>query len=265
MSEDAAPANSSTKGRKGRSPSYPALALDVAVARAQQLYDAERRNAAPISGIQVLWGFKANTGPANLAVAALKKYGLITDSGSGTQRVAQLSQLGYEVLHNPDPEARQAAIRKAALNPPIHQAVWERYAQDGLPSDATLRYELVSNRAFTETGATEFISQFRKTVAYANLAGGASMDSIDDDPADEDEGGGDEAAGEAEQVLHQRARRRKSPGAEQGVLSIPVPVIGGKPVTIEGQFPISEAAWDQFLAVLQAMKPGLVAGVEEED
>ena len=42
-------------------------------------------------------------------------------------------------------------------------------------------------------------------------------------------------------------------------LTIPVPVIGGSPVTVVGEFPITEAAWSQFMAVLAAMKPGLVA------
>ena len=49
-------------------------------------------------------------------------------------------------------------------------------------------------------------------------------------------------------------------------LTIPVPVIGGAPVPIEGEFPISEAAWSQFMAVLNAMKPGLVSQpVDDED
>ena len=48
------------------------------------------------------------------------------------------------------------------------------------------------------------------------------------------------------------------------VLTIPVPIIGGKPVTVEGEFPISEAAWTQFMAVLNAMKPGLVRDSEPD-
>ena len=49
------------------------------------------------------------------------------------------------------------------------------------------------------------------------------------------------------------------------VLTIPVPIVGGKSVTIEGEFPISEAAWGQFLAVLNAMKPGLVQATDSGD
>jgi hypothetical protein len=45
---------------------------------------------------------------------------------------------------------------------------------------------------------------------------------------------------------------------EPGVLTYAVPVAAGTDVTIEGNFPLSEAEWTQFLAVLAAMKPGLV-------
>ena len=49
------------------------------------------------------------------------------------------------------------------------------------------------------------------------------------------------------------------------VLTIPVPIIGGSPVMVEGEFPISEAAWSQFIAVLEAMKPGLVKPEDQGD
>jgi hypothetical protein len=38
-----------------------------------------------------------------------------------------------------------------------------------------------------------------------------------------------------------------------------VPIaVGAAPIVIEGDFPLSEAEWDQFILVLNAMKPGLV-------
>jgi hypothetical protein len=38
-----------------------------------------------------------------------------------------------------------------------------------------------------------------------------------------------------------------------------IPLPGGRHLLIEGDFPVSEAEWDQFVAVLDAMKPGLVS------
>ena len=42
-------------------------------------------------------------------------------------------------------------------------------------------------------------------------------------------------------------------------LRIPIPLVGGSEVVyIEGQFPLTEQAWTQFMAMVAAMKPGLV-------
>lgn len=250
----------SHKPKKGRSPSYPNISLDVAVKRAAKLYEAEGRNIAPIAAIQQHWGYNINSGPANLAVAALKKYGLLEDSGSGKERTARLTDLGYEVVHHPDPVQRAAAIRRAALLPSIHSSLWEMYRETGLPSDATLRHELVFNRAFTETGATEFMTQFRKTVAYANLGSTATVD-----PSGED-GEPDETPGDGSNENRQQGPdgssdvRRKRRESEPGMLTLNIPLVGtAKPLAIEGQFPISEAAWTQLQDFLNVLKPSLVS------
>jgi hypothetical protein len=38
-----------------------------------------------------------------------------------------------------------------------------------------------------------------------------------------------------------------------------IPLLGGaKTIRITGRFPVTGAQWDHFMAVLEAMKPGLV-------
>lgn len=44
----------------------------------------------------------------------------------------------------------------------------------------------------------------------------------------------------------------------ENAASYTIPLMGGAAVVVEGEFPISEQEWAQFLAVLNAMKPGLV-------
>jgi len=48
-----------------------------------------------------------------------------------------------------------------------------------------------------------------------------------------------------------------------------IPLMGGAPVIVEGEFPITEQDWAQLMAVLNAMKPGLVGerpeSAEDED
>lgn len=247
--------------KKNRSPSYPALSLDVAIERAKLIWRREGRNAAPVGVIQEHFGYKRGTGSSNLAVAALKKYGLLEDEGSGKDRSAKLTDLAINIISAPEPHQW---VQEAALKPPIHREIWEQY--DGaLPSDASLKHELIARRSFTETGATEFISQYRKTVAFADLrpATSGSSDEPDDDVESEHMSTVDPPTVSA---LGDQVQRRSSLGpalrVEQapGARSIPILLPGGtRDVQIVGQFPMSELDWQQFMAVLTAMKPGLVA------
>jgi len=240
---------------RGRSPSYPGIALDVAIERAATVYKREGRNAAPMSAITANWGYKSpDSGPASVTYAALKKFGLLEEEGSGSARMGKLTRLALDILMHPEP---QQQIREAALRPPIHQELWAEYGPD-LPSDATLRHRLVAMRGFTERGFEEFIDEYRRTIAFAGLdedeSSGRSMSSVAGHGTDHQV---------TEQFAQQEIRAEPStrsplPHASDRVLRIPIPLIGGSPVIVEGEFPISESAWVQLLAVLNAMKPGLV-------
>lgn len=252
---------------RGRSPSYPAISLPVAIERAKVLYQEEKQHAAPMDTVVRHWGYRSFNGPASLAVAALKKFGLIEDQGAGAGRRAAVTDLAVTILSNPDQQARRVAIQEAALKPAIHRDLWNKYGAE-LPSDETLKWELTREREqrFTDTGADEFIPEYRHTLAFAGLPGTDSVGTQIPDVQSEDDG--DESESEPPD-LPQRTKRhpiRRSGGmSEAGILTIPVPVIGGPPITIEGEFPVSEVAWTQFIAVLQAMKPGLVAQRQTED
>jgi hypothetical protein len=245
--------NEVPKKRKGRSPSYPGINLEAAIARAKALYEVEHQHAVPMATITKHWGYKTPlTGPASVNYAALRKFGLLQDEGTGPSRMGRLTELALDIVLNPDPHQRLQAIRRAALTPPIHAELWDQFkAQGGPPSDDAMRYDLVRNRGFTETGAAEFIQEFRDTVAFAQLADAVTIASEEEEP-------NGEAEIDAETDLHrQRKPRPRLSGAD--VLSIPVPIAGRSPILVEGEFPVSEADWVQFIAVLNAMKPGLVA------
>lgn len=246
---------------RGRSPSYPAISLSTAIERAKVLYQAEKQHAAPIDTVVRHWGYRSFNGPASLSVAALKKFGLIEDQGAGSGRRAGVTDLAVTILSNPDKQARRAAIQEAALKPAIHRELWDKYGAE-LPSDETLKWELTREREqrFTETGADEFIPEYRQTLAFAELPGTDSVGTQIPDVQSEDDGDESESVPPEPPPPTKRHPVRRSGGmSESGILTIPVPVIGGPPITIEGEFPVSEVAWTQFIAVLQAMKPGLVA------
>ena len=154
------------KRPKGRSPLYPAINLETALQRARQLYEKERLHPTPVTTIVTHWKYRSLNGPAAQTLAALKKYGLIEDEGTGEQRKARLSALADAILSHPEEEKRKAGIREAALRPAMHRELWDKYHVD-LPSDSNLRWELTHDRGFTETGATEFIRVYKATVQFA--------------------------------------------------------------------------------------------------
>lgn len=43
-----------------------------------------------------------------------------------------------------------------------------------------------------------------------------------------------------------------------GIREIPLPLASGTWPVLKGNFPMSPEAWEQMIALLQAMKPGLV-------
>lgn len=246
------------KKPKGRSPLYPAINLETAIQRARQIYEKERRHATPVTTIVAHWKYSSLNGPAAQALAALKKYGLMEDEGAGQDRKAKLSALAEVILVHPDEDSRKDAVQEAALMPTLHRELWERYHLE-LPSDSNLHWELTHDRGFTETGATEFIRVYRATIAFAQL-GSRVAESTPADDEDVERYDGD-IDGDSPPDHHAKERRREVRGATR---SYPIPLIGGGVVVVEGAFPITEQDWTQFMAVLAAMKPGLVAVSPDE-
>jgi hypothetical protein len=230
-------------GSRDRSPSYPGIPLGTAIQRAQTVYDKEHRNQAPMATLTKHWGYKTPiTGPATVTYSALKKFGLLEEEGRGTTRQAKLTPLALDILLKPEHDAE---VQKAALLPKIHRELWDQYGSE-LPSDETLMHVLITQRAFTDSGARDFLREYRSTIAFAGLD---SAGTVVDEAEDEEEGGPD----------HDEGHGKHSPKPKRpGMMNITVPVPGGDPIYVEGKFPVPEPMWDQFMAVLAAMKPGLV-------
>ncbi len=164
------------KKSKMRSPSYPAIDLETAIARARDLYGKENMNSAARDVILSHWGYTKGSSNGLVILAALIKYGLLADEGSGDKRKARLTELARKIIldDRPNSPERDAAIREAALNPTIHKEFWSTY-KGLLPSDDNLRYELRVNRKFTESAIANFIQELRSTWAFTKLAEYGSM------------------------------------------------------------------------------------------
>lgn len=244
------------KRKRERSPSYPAISLAPAVEKAKDLYRVEKGYPTPIDTILKHWGYRPKSGAGLVAVAALLKFGLLEDEGSGSARKAKVTELAQRIIRDTREESadRDRLLREAAFRPQIHQELWERFGSS-LPSDSNLQHMLIFEYGFTEGGAAEFIRQFKATIVFARLG--------DDEAAEIPEPSTLLSA--MSQGQPGRPSRRVPDGATTHAPSpagraLPIPIMGSDewPVLyLPGR--ITEADWNQMIAVLQAMKPGIVA------
>lgn len=248
------------KKRRERSPSYPALPLRTAVDKVRELYKQEKGFATPIETILRHWGYTPGSGSGAVAIAAVLKFGLIEDEGSGSNRRARVSDLGQRIVRDAreDSPDRDRLIRQAALMPAIHQELWQKYG-GSLPSDSNLQYTLKFEYGFTDVGAREFLREFRSTIAYAGL-GGTEEDEPDSTSvyptaieSQESFGAPRVTQGPPPAVL----KTATTPSAAI-LLTIPIASSMDRWPTLTLPDQLTEAEWNSMLAVLAAMSVGLV-------
>lgn len=244
----------SRKKKRERSPGYPGIDLEQAIEKARVLYRQEKRNFAPVSTIMEHWGYKSKSGPGAIAIAALKKFGLITDEGTGDNRKAKLSEEAFNIIvdERKDSSDRLRVIQQAARKPAIHAELWEKYRAN-LPSDPTLKYEL-RQRGFTDSAADEFIEEYKRTLKFSELA---KCDMLS-------EGGEDKTSGEGAPIMDIGSSAAAA-AEESGCQTFQLPLSPKKVAVIQLPSHMDEKAWKRMLTILDAMKPGIVGEDDSQD
>jgi hypothetical protein len=245
----------SKRKQKGRSPRYPGIDLETAIQRAGQLWEQEAQYSTNVHTVLHHWGYQPKSGAGAVAIAALKSFGLLEDSGSGDARTATLTHLAQDIVLADDEEKRTAAIQSAALLPTAHDDLWKRYSSQ-LPSDQSLQLYLIRERHFTPGGAKELAAEYKRTLAFAGLTGrGATVSQWD--PEEIDLSGISQDA-----TVKAPAARTVATGGMATVssnLEIPVPLTDGGMVVISVPRRMTIDAWGQMLSVLEAYKPALTS------
>lgn len=150
------------KRKVHRSPSYPVFDLGEAIQKAEAVYGQEKRTATTPEVIASHMGYSQATGPGGRAVSALRQYGLLEENAGRYQ----ISDIGYMLIHFPhESEDWKKAISEAARRPTLFKELLEKF-RDELPSDATLRNELLT-RGFNPSAISDVVSIFRNTIALA--------------------------------------------------------------------------------------------------
>jgi len=163
-----------------RSPKYPFVGLKTAVERAEEFYKNEGRNAAPIKALAAHWDISPTSSAARQTAAALVHFGLSEQAGSSYKLTPRALRIILDKAQ--DSPGRVAALHEAAMYTPIHRKLWDRYGAN-LPSDHTLRVNLIFEEKFNENAVARFISQYKETLEFSGLRSGtlSGVDPIGDE------------------------------------------------------------------------------------
>lgn len=158
------------KRKVGRSPSYPSINVQKAIEKTKALYDREGDYAAPLSSATVAWGYSAKSSGARQMLATLKYYGLVDVLGDGDARKVKVSEIARRILldQREDDTEKKQLVRKVALNPAAHRAIYEQYPS-GLASDGSVAHFLVFDLDFNRDAATELLAEYKDTARYVGL------------------------------------------------------------------------------------------------
>lgn len=150
---------------------FPYIALSKAIDRARELYRIANLHEVPVSAAAKSWNFSEKSSGVQQTVSALKSFGLLDDTGTNEARRIKLTDLAARIIRDPREisSERDLSIRQAALNPPIHREVYEKYR--GLPpSDEAFKAHLLMDRGFKDEAVNEFIREFMATMSFAKIS-----------------------------------------------------------------------------------------------
>ncbi len=247
--------NGTSAPKRGRSPSYPGIKLERALELARKLYNSGAQDREmPIGGVLAGMGYKPSSGKGNLAVSALKQFGLLADSGKGATRKATLTDLALRIIRDgrPDQTARKARIKEAALMPSVHSAINAQYGPS--PDPEVLRYHLENEMGFTPKGARGLISEYAATIAFAEIVRG---DRLDEGAGDNELRGGDDAHGVHEPPPPPKERAMPELHHDES-RDLTLLLTGGRMAVLRAPVEISDEDYNLITGQLKAMKSAFV-------
>lgn len=178
------------------------------------------------------------------------------DEGSKAARRVKLSDLGLDIAMPGSPR-RDAALQTAALKPPIHRELREQFAEGASPN--SVRFHLTRDREFTEKAADELIREYQATMKFAGLGDSdpGATDSDDADTVEDNDLVEDDFDASQDDALTETQTHERERLTDPTLRTVTIPMAGTAWVKLQGEFPMSQQAWDQFIATLGALKSGL--------
>ena len=167
---------------RSRSPSYPVISLPKAIERVKALYENARHHKVGVNVLADSWNYSLKSSKFMQTTAALLQFGLLEDEGGGDKRRFQLTTDALRIVQDADPLSvkRKEAIARAALKPKMHKELWTRFGTSIEDiADTVLQNYLILDRneglekweaVFSETAASSLISEYKETIAFAQIS-----------------------------------------------------------------------------------------------
>ena len=239
-----------------RSPAYPYLDLEDAIEKTESFYNIEatQRVSATVATVDI--GYEEGSSRGWRALASLLSFGLLEEEGTKENRLVWLSELGKEIFHygSKDSEEAKAAVRTAALKPPIHLELWELWGNESqLPSDAQMRRHLVQTKSFNPKAVDDFLKEFVDTLTYAGFIKGGKIVSTDAYEKNT------KASSEPTRARISTGKTMTTPAATaENLEEITIPLIGGTTAILAIPRPLSKRNYDKIKSWLALMEDALI-------
>lgn len=238
-----------------KSPRAPSMPLGEALEKALRIYDKERRHAAPTDVIAQNLGYKsANNGAALTAIASLRSYGLLEKAQDGKLAISKSVET-YRFA--PDEALKNQLLIQWLKAPTIFATLLDAYGS-GLPSDATIRFQLIE-QGFNPASAESLLDVFKHSVDFTKYFDVKSVDdhvqSQNNEPQDSPANlsprtsdftapGGIELASQNSSATHDRIPVRLS-GGRRAWLEIPSPFFAADKKRLKAQIDLLLAEDDE--------------------
>ena len=152
--------------RKLRSPSYPTIDLEVAVAKVRDIQSAYSTSSVDREAIASVMGYTSMSGTALQTLSSLISYGLLEKRGKGE---AGVTDLAMQILFAESTGEYANAAREAALRPSIFGQVAEKFGSHVPHKDGVVAF-LRRNR-FTEKAAEIATKMYISSMRFVGTLG----------------------------------------------------------------------------------------------
>ncbi len=256
------PRATSPPGARRRSPSYPGVSLEKAISFAEKISAGGITDRLmPVGAVLTAMGYSVGSGKGNVVLAALKRFGLVDDSGKGPERKAALSDLALRIIRDqrPDQAMRKARIKEAALRPAVLKEVYDYCGSS--PTESVLRYHLENEMGFTVKGASDLISVYMTTMAFAGIN---ESDKVDQGAGDNDLSGHEDESPEDRTPEDpppppKPRRRRIMQQSEVPIRDFPIPITGGREALVQVPADLTNEDYRYLTMFLKSFKNVIVA------